>query len=281
MKKVIYRLFSNFLMPSRLDKLEKVLLTALFDGYTFVSISHFLGLARNGKLDSRARYLMLRHDIDTDVATARALWQLECRNGLRGSFYFRLQTADIALMKEIHASGAEVGYHFEEIATVAKQKGLKGAIDGSLLKKEAGELFCNNLSVLRQKSGLPLFGIASHGDFVNRRLGIVNHELLTPDIRKLMNIDYEAYDAELVGHLSSRFADMEYPGIWKPGNPLDAIKRGDQVIKLLIHPRQWCSNSLVNAQDDLTRLYEGIRYWAASPMREKNNLIPSKEPMHD
>jgi len=262
MKKIIYRLFNNFLMPSRLDKLEKVLLSAIYDGYTFVSISHFLNLARNGKLDSRTRYLMLRHDIDTDVATARAIWQLECRNGLRGSFYFRLQTANIALMKEIHASGAEVGYHFEEIATVAKEKGLKGAINVPLLKKDAGELFCKNLTALRQKSGLPLCGIASHGDFVNRQLGITNFELLTPEIRKSMNIDYEAYDAELVSHLSSRFADMEYPGIWKPGSPLDAIQRGDQVIKLLIHPRQWCSSPLVNAQDDLNRIYEGIRYWA-------------------
>jgi hypothetical protein len=113
-------------------------------------------------------------------------------------------------------------------------------------------------------------------------LGIFNHELLTPDIRKLMNIDYEAYDAELVSHLSSRFADMEYPGIWKPGSPLDAIKRGDRVIKLLIHPRQWCSNPLVNAQDDLNRIYEGIRYWAVSPINGgKNNLTPSKEHVHD
>ena len=273
MKKIIYRLFSNFLMPSRLDELEKLLLIAIFEGYTFVSISHFLDLVRNGKLDRRARYLMLRHDIDTDVTTARAIWQLECQHGLRGTFYFRLQTANIALMKEIHASGAEVGYHFEEIATVAKKKELKGVINISLLKNDAGELFCSNLTALRQKSGLPLCGIASHGDFINRRLGIVNHELLTPAIRKLMNIDYEAYDDELVSHLSSRFADMEYPGIWKPGNPLDAIQRGDQVIKLLIHPRQWRSSPLVNAQDDLNRIYEGIRYWAVSPT--------SKERIHD
>lgn len=260
MKKILYRLFNDFLMPSRLDELEKLLLAAIFNGYTFVSIGHFMSLAREGKLDSRARYLMLRHDIDTDVKTARALWQLESRNGLRGTFYFRLQTANLTLMKEIHASGAEVGYHFEEIATVAKQKGRKGAINLPLLKKDAGELFCSNLATLRQKSGLPLRGIASHGDFVNRQLGIINHELLTPGIRKLMHIDYEAYDAELVNHLSSRFADMEYPGIWKPENPLDAIQRGDQVIKLLIHPRQWCSNPLVNARDNLNRLYEGIHY---------------------
>ncbi len=260
MKKILYRLFNDFLMPPRLDKLEQVLLTALFNGYTFVSIGQFLGLARKGKLDSRARYLMLRHDIDTDVATTRAIWQLECRNGFRGTFYFRLQTADIGLMQEMHASGTEVGYHFEEIATVAKKKGLKGAINLSLLKKDAGELFCSNLAALRQKSGLPLCGIASHGDFVNRRLGITNFELLTPQIRKLMNINYEAYDDELVSYLSSRFADMEYPGIWKPGNPLDAIQRGDQVIKLLIHPRQWRSSPLVNAKDNLNRIYEGIRY---------------------
>ena len=262
MKKIIYRIFNNFLMPSRLDKLEKVLLTALSKGYTFISIGDFLDLARNNKLNSNTRYLMLRHDIDTDINTAKAIWQLECRNGLFGTFYFRLQTANIALMRQIYASGAEVGYHFEEIATVVKNKGLKGDINLPCLKEEAGELFCKNLADLRQRSGLPLRGIASHGDFVNRQLGIMNHELLTPAIRQSMSISYESYDAELVNHLSSRFADMEYPGIWKPGNPLEAIQRGDQVIKLLIHPRQWCSSALVNAQDDLNRIYEGIRYWA-------------------
>lgn len=269
MKKIAYRFFNDFLMPSRLDELERVLLEALFEGYQVLSIHHFLSLARERSLDVRSRYLILRHDIDTDVATAKEIWQLERRHGICASFFFRLQTADIALMNEIHTGGGEVGYHFEEIATVAKRKGLKVTSNLDHLRKHAGELFCKNLATLRKNSGLPLRGIAAHGDFVNRRLGIVNFELLTTEIRQLMNIDYEAYDAELVDRLSSRFSDVMYPKLWKPADPIAAIKRGDQVVKLLIHPRQWQSKSLVNAKDNAVRIYEELRYWAARPRLQK------------
>jgi len=262
-KKIFHRIFNDFLMPSRLDELENVLLAAISEGYKVISIGDFLALARESALDLRARYLILRHDIDTDIATAREMWQLEIRHGIFTTFFFRLCTANIALMNEIHKEGGEVGYHFEEIATVAKRKGTKGTANIDSLKKEAGELFCRNLAVLRLRSGLPLRGIASHGDFVNRRLGIVNFELLTPEIRKLMDIHYEAYDSELEGLLSSRFSDVMYPIFWKPSSPIDAIKRGDQIIKLLIHPRQWKSNSLVNTKDNIARLYEGLVYWSA------------------
>lgn len=250
-------------MPSRLDELEELLLAALSEGYKVLSICDFLTLAREDRLDFPSRYLILRHDIDTDVATAKAMWQLESRHGIRTTFFFRLLTADIALMNEINRGGGEVGYHFEEIATVAKHKGLKVTSNLDSLRKDAGELFCKNLATLRKKSGLPLRGIAAHGDFVNRRLGIINFELLDPEIRQLMDIDYEAYDAELTDRLSSRFSDLEYPKLWKPGHPVVAIKRGDEVIKLLIHPRQWRSSPLANAKETATRIYEGLHYWAA------------------
>ena len=259
-KKIAYRFFNDFLMPSRLDELERVLLVALSEGYEVLSIRHFLTLAREGSLESRSRYLILRHDIDTDVAAAKKIWRLERRYGICASFFFRLNTADIALMNEINTGGGEVGYHFEEIATVAKQKRLKHTSNLDYLRKDAGELFCENLMALRKKSGLPLRGIAAHGDFMNRRLGIINFELLTPKIRQLMDIDYEAYDSELVGRLSSRFSDVMYPKFWKPDNPETAIKRGDGVIKLLIHPRQWQSNFVVNAKDNIVRIYEELRY---------------------
>ncbi|CAM3565795.1 hypothetical protein [Polaromonas hydrogenivorans] len=274
MKKIAHRLFNDFLMPSRLDELESVLLAALSEGYKVLSIDGFLNVAREGKLDSRSRYLILRHDIDTDVATARSIWQLERQHGICATFFFRLLTADIALMSEIHDGGGEVGYHFEEIATVAKRKRLKVTSNLDHLRKHAGELFCENLAALRLKSGLPLCGIASHGDFVNRSLGIINYELLTPEIRQSMRIDYEAYDGELTDHLESRFSDLMYPNLWNPLNPIVAIKRGDRVIKLLIHPRQWRSNPLENAKDNMLRVYEGLCYYFGTVLGLMPFIIP-------
>jgi hypothetical protein len=262
-KKIAYRLFNDFLMPSRLDELESVLLAALSEGYKALTMGDFLTLAREDRLDFRSRYLILRHDIDTDVMTAKAIWQLENRLGMHATFFFRLFTADIALMNEIHKGGGEVGYHFEEIATVAKHKGLKVTSNLDHLMKDAGELFCKNLTTLRQKSGLPLRGIAAHGDFVNRKLGLINYELLTPEIRQSMDVDYETYDAELTDLFESRFSDLMYPELWEPTHPMVALKRGDHAVKLLIHPRGWRSDPLGNAKDSVIRLYEGLRYWAA------------------
>lgn len=262
MKAIANRLFNDFLMRSRLNNLDDVLLAAISEGYKVLSISDFLTLVREDRLDFPSRYLILRHDIDTDTATARAMWQLESRHGVRATFFFRLHTADIALMNEIHKGGGEVGYHFEEIATVAKLKGLKATSNLDSLRKDAGELFCRNLALLRQKSGLPLRSVASHGDFVNRQLGVINYELLTPEIRQFMDIDYEVYDAEFADRLSSRFSDHMYPQLWEPENPIAAIKRGDQAIKLLIHPRAWRSSLIVNLKESSTRIYEGLHFWA-------------------
>lgn len=252
----MHRVYNDFFMPSRITALEEVLLYAKSASYEIVSIETYLRQRMDGS-DAR-KTLLLRHDIDTDPATARLIWDMECRYGIRGSFFFRTSTADIKLMRAIDESGAEVGYHFEEISSVIKS-GMKFKSKSDLLRS-AASLFCSNLNSLRDKAKLPLHGVASHGDFVNRRVGIINNELLNNEIRRDMKISYEAYDDSVVTGIDLRIADRMFPAMWYPESPREAIDRGLRVIQLLIHPRQWRSAPLVNAKDNFFRVIEGTRY---------------------
>ena len=120
-----HRIYSDFLMPSRLDDYKKLLKIALDSGYKIDSIAGFYEKIETHKIDSKKRYLILRHDIDTDIKTAMEMWNIERSMGVISSYYFRLSTFDVNLMQEISKSGGEASYHFEEVATFAKKKDLE------------------------------------------------------------------------------------------------------------------------------------------------------------
>src|SRR6185369_13900595 len=141
------------------------------------------------------RVLILRHDIDTDPRTAGAMWALERERGIVSSYFFRLSTVDVHLMRTIAAAGGDAGYHFEELATIAKAARLRTAEEVRARLPEARDRFAVNLDRLRRQTGLPLRIAASHGDFVNRAVGVNNTEILDdPAFRESVGIELEAYD---------------------------------------------------------------------------------------
>ena len=122
---VLNRLYSDFMMKSRLEEYRCFLAFAIGRGYEVCSIPHFWRLTERGRLQPMDKLLILRHDIDSDIETTRAMWRVERELGIKSSYFFRLSTVDLPLMREIEACGGSVGYHFEELATAAKRKGLK------------------------------------------------------------------------------------------------------------------------------------------------------------
>ena len=90
---------------------------------------------------------------------------------MESSYFFRLSTLAPALMAEIAAGGGEASYHYEELSWVAKRRRLRSRSDALRALPEARDRFAENLQTLRMKTGLPMRVVASHGDFVNRRLG--------------------------------------------------------------------------------------------------------------
>jgi hypothetical protein len=258
---VLHRIYADFVMPSRLPAYRRLLEAFLAAGYEVVSIETYWNRLRSASLDPGARTVILRHDIDTDAATARRMWEIEHSLGIAASFFFRLSTLDVPLMRAIDGAGGHASYHYEELATFAKRHHLKARQEVDDRIGEIREEFRRNLESLRGRTGLALDIVASHGDFVNRRLGVPNWFLLTdPDFRRETGIELETYDDAIMDSVTSRHSDTLYPRYWVTEDPLAAVRRGEPVIYILVHPRHWRVARRLNALDDLGRLRESVAY---------------------
>ncbi|MCX7783841.1 MAG: hypothetical protein N2318_09415 [Meiothermus sp.] len=254
------RFYSDFLLPDRTAELRKLLERALVLGYEVHSIASIWEKIKTQTLD-RGLYLVLRLDIDTDLRTTRAMWRVIRDMGVRGSFYFRLSTLDVSLMQAIHSTGSEASYHYEEIATYAKRYHLYSRTEIEAHMPAIRALFAENYQRIKAMTGLPLHTVASHGDWINRRLGVVNLELLQDlSLRAALGIELEAYDHTLHRHYTQRYSDGCYPNLWLDGDPFVALECRQPVIEILLHPRHWGANVPVNLADNSQRLYEEIRY---------------------
>ena len=266
--KISERVYGDFLMSSRLAVYRALLETALEAGYKVVSIEGFWALIRGGIVDPASRYMVLRNDIDTGPKTARAMWRIERSLGIVSSYFFRLSSLDLALMADIGSAGGEASYHYEELATVAKRRHLRTPAEALRYLPEAQDLFRLNLDRLRVSSGQPIRIVASHGDFVNRKLGLTNWLILVDQpFRAEVGIELETYDAAFMDHVTSRHADLTNPPYWTPADPLLAIERGEPVIYVLVHPRGWQVERGLNARDDLVRGWQSL--WYALPGRRR------------
>jgi hypothetical protein len=248
------RIYSDFLLPNRLNVLENIFIMARETGYEFIREEDFCiqGSDTNRKI-------ILRHDIDTDLTTTRLIFDLEKKYSVKSSYFFRRTTIDIDLLQEIYAFGSTVGYHYEEIATFAKRNVLLDAesVYGKL--PQIQDLFYDNLQYLRKITDLPLNVAASHGDFMNRNLGIPNRVLLSDlGFRKKCLIDLEVYDEGFRSRISSYTSDRGAPGFWISGNPLQILLNQPKNLYILIHPRHWRANPQVNLIDNGYRLLEDL-----------------------
>ncbi len=261
-KGIACRFYSDFLLPNRLSEWRHLLEQALASGYEMHSVKSFWQILRNERIRFGSKYLVVRHDIDTDVYTARQMWEIEKCLNVRTSYYFRLCTLDIDLMREIEAGGGEASYHYEELAIYAKSKDLASRKAVLSHLDIIRRIFAQNLKRLREWTGIPMRIVASHGDWINRRLGLPNWVILEDRAFRIeVEVDLEVYDHEFMRFVTSRHSDAPYPAFWKPRDPLDAIQAGDPIVYILVHPRHWRANLHVNLVDDLSRLWEGAVFY--------------------
>src|SRR5690606_29356399 len=155
----------------------------------------------------------------------------------------------------IEGANSEASYHFEEIATIAKARGLRSRQDVLHFLPEIRQTFLSNIVRLRQESGAPMTTVASHGDFVNRKLGMANHELLNAELREQLCI-VEVYDPLLAKPLTTRVADRPPPAYWHPHDPLHNASNtdSDSVVYILIHPKQWYARHSANLKELFRRI---------------------------
>jgi hypothetical protein len=257
MTTLLRRLYCDYLMPSQLAAHEEVVRAAHTHGYTQTSVRGYFDLVRTGR-PLPDKVLVHRHDIDTDLRTTRKLFDIERKHGIKSSFYFRLSTLDISLMREIEAYGSEASYHYEELATYAKKNKIK---DPTALRERMPEIrsnFIANFLRIEQGLGKKMRTVASHGDFANRRLEVNNTAILDdPQLREDCGIGCEAYDRALLDHIDIYIADRPAPQYYYPISPLDAIPAHRRIC-LVTHPRQVETNWKENTKDNLFRFYEGM-----------------------
>ena len=261
MRRVRNRVYGDFVMPSRLAEYGQLLERALGSGYQICSVGGLWRQVLAGGLVPSQRYMVLRHDVDTDPETAEAMWDIDRGLGVETSYFFRLSTLAPALMADIAAGGGEASYHYEEFSFVAKRRRLRSRPEALAALPEARYAFAANIERLRARTGLPMRVVAAHGDFVNRRLGVPNSIVLADAaFRTQVGVDLEAYDEPYLRHLTKRHSDAPPPQLWEGKDPALMIEARVPVIAVLIHPRYWRANRVANTRDDVRRLLEGVRY---------------------
>ncbi len=257
MKTVLNRIYSDYLMPSRLAEYDALLRTAQGHGYAQMSIREFL---REPNRAARPPTLVHRHDIDTDTRTAAKMFAVEARHGVTASYYFRLSTLDFGLMREIEAYGSEASYHFEEVADFAKRHHIKNADTLRRRFPEIRQEFLRNCARIEQALAIKLTTVASHGDFANRRLNVINHEILHDRaFRSRCGIACETYDPELLEQFDLYISDRPPPRYYHPVDPRSALGRY-RCICLLTHPVQWETNWRESTKSNVRRLVEGLTW---------------------
>ena len=256
------RLYADLCMPSRLGEYRLLLKTGLEHGYEVCSLRSFWRRLRDG-LHPGNRYFVLRHDVDSGIRTARQMWEIDQELGINSSYYFRLHTAAMPLMRSIEQQGGEASYHFEELSALAKRQRIRDRCEAVKLLPQARDLFARNLAVLRERSGLRMEIVAGHGDWMNRRLGLRNSEILaSATFRQQVQIELEAYDSKLMDAVR-KHSDGLYPDTWGWGcrNPIDSIRSGLPAIHVLVHPGNWQAEPIVSVVENARRLIEELRYW--------------------
>jgi hypothetical protein len=258
MKSLFNRLYAHYLMPSRLREYEDLLMQARDAGYRQLSVRDFHRTVCRANAEP-GKVLVQRHDIDSDVRTARKMFALEVRHGVRASYYFRLSTLDFGFMRDIEAAGSEASYHYEEVATFAKQHRLRSADAVRARFPEIRSLFERNYNRIRDQLGVQMTTVASHGDFANRRLKVINQELLDDALRRRCGIACESYDEALLRQFDQYISDKPYPVFYHPQSPFKALGRHERIC-LLTHPIQWETNWVENTRCNVVRLAEEVAW---------------------
>ena len=251
------RLYADFFRPSKEAEYEMILKVAKDKGYEFHTVLSFVDVVEKGIEDGK-KYLILRRDVDTaDFNILRKFLTLELKYGARATYYFRWNTINTTLMRDIEAGGGEASYHYEEVASYCYRYRIRKREEVIDNLEEIHKLFLVNISKFRAKTGVKCLTIASHGDYINTKLQIQNKELINDSIRSKAGILREAYDMEHVQTLTCRVAD-QIEGDKTTDLVLAALERGEQVLELLTHPRQWNSPFWVNLKEELNRFFKGL-----------------------
>ena len=113
-----------------------------------------------------SNYIVLKHDVETDVSKAYELAKIEHKYGHRGTYYVQAYLLDdvqnIELLKKMQAMGHEISYHYDVMDSC------RGNLEAAILEFEVNKTKFEN-------NGFPLQTLCQHGNPIMERVGYTSN----------------------------------------------------------------------------------------------------------
>lgn len=223
------------------DHYERLLDTALDNGYTFYTLDEYIG-----RSDHDHPYIVVRHDVDRKVSTARAMARIEAQRNVPTSYYFRTSTFSPETVNEVAGLGHEVGYHYEDLAKT------RGDLES------AHKRFAHNLATFREHVAVTT--ICPHGSPLsphhNLDMWSEGYEIEDYDLRAeaYLSMDTANDDVMKPSYVSDTGRDWganttDFGRISTTENLIAGLESdGCERLYLLVHPGRWSRNSKEHVQ---------------------------------
>ena len=204
-------------------------------GYKVCSMMEFWNNRKEG------RHFVLRHDVDHSGISTKKMYMLERDCGVHSTYYFRKETINPHLMKDMVDNGFEVGFHYETLGEYAVKNNLNSVTDYDI--KICRNQLKADIREFNSVLGSNISSAASHGTAKNTEIGKSNNVLLENEDYNEYGLCFEAYDQNMYendvdAHIMDCNLRYNYGFSYKD-TPIDAINEGAKNIIFLAHPNHW------------------------------------------
>ena len=191
-------------------------------------------------------YLVLKHDVETDVAKALRMARIEQKHGHRGSYYVQAylmgDKKNVEMLREMQNMGHEISYHYDVMDSC------KGDIDKAICEFERNvKIFENN--------GFQIKTLCQHGNPIVDRVGYTS------------NRDF--FRSDKVQSLYPGIADVMVDFKRKYGTDYLYFSDAGRRFKLIYDP---INNDVVNS-DDKNLPYKNLDDLFLALSRDGGNII--------
>lgn len=204
------------------------------------------------------RYVVLKHDVETDVPKALNMARIEKKYGHKGSYYVQAyllsDMKNVDMLKEMQAMGHEISYHYDVMDS--SHGDIEKAIEEFRVNVEAFE-----------KNGFSIKTLCQHGNPIVERVGYTSNrdffrservQSLYPDLSDIM-VDFKRkhkteylYFSDAGRHFQFIFDPLNNDVVksddknvlYKDTNELFAALRKDGGNIISTHPHRWTKSAL-------------------------------------
>ncbi|ADJ13931.1 hypothetical protein C497_16632 [Halalkalicoccus jeotgali B3] len=223
------------------DDYGRLLDAALAHGYTFYTLEEYVTRSNHD-----SPHIIVRHDVDRKVSTARSMARVEADRDISTSYYFRTSTFSPETAAEVSGLGHEIGYHYEDLAKT------RGDFEA------AHERFGRNLAAFRNHADVRT--ICPHGsplsphhnlDMWRGEYSIEDYDLVG---EAYLSVDTNSDDAERPSYVSDTGRDWgttiaDFGRISTTDDLIAGLESGGcERLYLLVHPGRWSRNPAEHIQ---------------------------------